>query len=394
MAAVIDTILIEDVVGEVRAALLSGGAVVEVQYRRPDDRVIPGAVFRGRVRKIDKGLNAAFVDIGEARDAFLRARDARGGTRSPRVERLIAEGATIVVSVVAAPADGKGARVAMADGAPGEGVGLMEPAPGLAAEVLARFLDDQVVTVGVDGAAALADVRAAVATRPGFAGTVDLVSRPGSLFEAHGVEAALAEARQRQVAVPGGGQVTFDATEALHVIDVDSSGRAGRAGRGALDLNMAAMLVVARQVRLRGLAGALVVDAVRMARGADRDAVVAALRAAFAGDPGAPTVHGVSALGLIEVSRQRSGASLSAYLGGGDEVSPETAAYMALRAVLRAFQPQLGARWRLACAVPVAALLDGKLAAQRAATAAALGADLQVVGDDGRGTESWDVGPL
>lgn len=394
---VIDTILFEDTVGETRAALLGGGAVVEVRHRRPTDRVLPGAIFRGRVRKVDKGLNAAFVDIGEERDAFLRARDAGRAAGAPRIERLIAEGAMVSVAVAASPAAGKGARVAAVDEGHGDAVGLFRPAPGLVAEVLDDFSDDGLQTIGTDGAPAARAVREWLARHSGFGGEVSHAAEPASLFAAHGVEAALATAVQRRVALPGGGSVTFDRTAALHVVDIDTDGRAGVAGRGELDVNLAAMAVIGRQLRLRRLGGAMVIDAVRMTRDDDRDAVVQGLRDAVADDPVATKVFGVSALGLVELSRQRQGLSLAEYLCGpgceGAGPTAETAAFMGLRAVQRSVRTQLGARWRLQCADAVAAMLTGPLAAEFAAVTAGLGVDLQVEADPKRGMETCELVP-
>lgn len=387
---VIDTILVENTVGETRAALLSGGVVVEVHHRRPTDRLLPGAVFRGHVRKIDKGLNAAFVDIGEARDGFLRARDAARtpGSGAPRIERLIAEGAKVSVAVVTAPAAGKGARLRLADEGHGDAVGLVQQAPSLVGDVLDSFMDKSVGVVRADGAAALADVRGWFDGHPGFTAEVETAD-PATLFEAQGVDAVIDMALQHRVPVPGGGSVAFDRTEALHVVDVDSDGRVNVAGRSGLDLNMAAMTVIGQQLRLRNLGGGIVIDAVRMTREADRQAVVGTLREVVADDPAATKVFGVSAMGLVEVSRQRRGLSLAEYLRG--DGAAETAAYGALRMALRSVRPQLGTRWRLRCAEDIAATLTGPLAASLETVAGGLGVDLKVEGDPERVPENSEV---
>ncbi len=390
----IDTILFEDTVGELRAALVKDSVVVEVLHQRPGSHAVAGARYRGRVRKIDRGMNAAFVDIGEARDGFARARDlARGSTgagktRSARVETLVAEGQYLGVRVVAAPHGDKGARLVpdaeVVDDGP---VGLAQAAPGLVAEVLDRYCG-LAVAVSVDGVGLEQQVAQwAARQQPPAQVGIEAVRRASSLFEERGVEAAIAEALGREVALPGGGRVVFDRTEALHVIDVDSGGRPGKGGRGAYDLNLAAMDVVARQVRLRRLAGAIVIDAVRMQERMDGDAVLRRLRAGFANDPVATEVLGYSRMGLIEVSRQRSGVALADLLTE-DALS---AAYGALRMMQRSANPQAGVHWRLVCGAEVAEALSGPLSAEFMRIINGLGLIVEICSEAERGRGQEEV---
>ena len=253
----------------------------------------------------------------------------------------------------------------------------MQAAPGLVVEVLEKYFNPETV-VAVDGLGLDREVAGWVAEqRSDIAVEVKHAIRPSSLFEERGVEAAIADALGREVQIPGGGRVVFDRTEAMHVIDIDSAGRPGKGGRGAFDLNVAAMDVVTRHVRLRRLAGAIIVDAVRMQSRTDGDAVLERLREGFVDDPVPTEVLGFSRPGLIEISRQRGGISLADLLTAdekcGREADPLSAGYGALRKMQRAANPQVGVRWRLVCAPEVAAVLKGPLSSDFARVAAALG---------------------
>jgi Ribonuclease G/E len=69
------TIIIDSGPGETRGALLRAGVVWDVVHHRNAEPSLVGAIYRGRVRKVDHGLNGAFVEIGQGPQAYLRARD-------------------------------------------------------------------------------------------------------------------------------------------------------------------------------------------------------------------------------------------------------------------------------------------------------------------------------
>jgi ribonuclease G len=63
-------------IGETRVALIEGGIVTELHIERRGDRNVVGDVYLGKVTRVLPGMNAAFVDIGLDRAAFLHADDA------------------------------------------------------------------------------------------------------------------------------------------------------------------------------------------------------------------------------------------------------------------------------------------------------------------------------
>ena len=186
------------------------------------------------------------------------------------------------------------------------------------------------------------------------------------------IEAAFAEALVPTAALPGGGRLTIEVTEAATMIDVDLGGAAGdrdSAARRILAANRAAAAAAARQVRLRGLAGPIVIDFVSMRHPQHRDEVRAAVHAAFVGDPGEPQLLGWTRLGHFELTRRRRRAPLHELVlerteDGGRRRSPATVALAALRAAGREAAGARGtAALTLRLAPPAAAALAGEAAA-------------------------------
>lgn len=60
---------------EVQIALLENGKLVEIHYQKTNDNFTVGDIFVGRIKRLMPGLNAAFVDIGHPKDAFLHYTD-------------------------------------------------------------------------------------------------------------------------------------------------------------------------------------------------------------------------------------------------------------------------------------------------------------------------------
>lgn len=127
------------------------------------------------------------------------------------------------------------------------------------------------------------------------------------------IDTALAE----RIALESGIEVLFEPGETLCAIDVDSAtagGRQGRAPRRPMEINLEAAPAIAQQLRLRNIAGAVVIDFVTMRSNYDRDKVQAALAEALADDPVPTQLYGFTRLGHFELTRARRGATLKAQL--------------------------------------------------------------------------------
>src|SRR6204780_1384674 len=113
-------ILINASTHEARAAVVESGVLQEVFIERPNRRGLMSNIYKGRVSRVLPGMQAAFIDIGMERTAFLHASDildtrhAGLGLEAPRSENirsLVAEGNEILVQVVKDPLGTKGARL-------------------------------------------------------------------------------------------------------------------------------------------------------------------------------------------------------------------------------------------------------------------------------------------
>ena len=113
-------ILINASLHEARAAVVENGVLQEVFLERASRRGLISNIYKGRVSRVLPGMQAAFIEIGLERTAFLHASDifdarhADTGIEPPRTESiraLVAEGNEILVQVVKDPLGTKGARL-------------------------------------------------------------------------------------------------------------------------------------------------------------------------------------------------------------------------------------------------------------------------------------------
>ncbi len=281
------------------AVVADDGALQDVALWRPGRPDGVGDVYRARVSAHVQGLAGAFLTLPGA-DGFLP--DSEGGAGA-------IEGALLTVRITRAGQGGKGPRLSaklpQAEGAPGlVAPGLVAPglvAPGLVArgpspvERLAeRFPDAAIVT---DDPAVAAQLRPRLGDRVSFAGTV---------LDA-GLADQIAALDETEIALPGGLRASIHPTPALVAIDVDMAAATGaRQPKQAAQLaaNLAAMPALARQIRLRNLSGAILIDpaGISVKR---RLLLRPALEAALAADPMHPRLIGFTGLGLIEILRPR-----------------------------------------------------------------------------------------
>ena len=120
-----------------------------------------------------------------------------------------------------------------------------------------------------------------------------------------------------RIALQSGVEVLFEPGETLCAVDVDSAGAGGRQGRAPrrpVDVNLEAAPAIAQQLRLRNIAGAVVIDFVTMRSAYDRDKVQALLAEHLANDPVPTQIYGFTRLGLFELTRARRGPTLAAQL--------------------------------------------------------------------------------
>lgn len=289
--------------GEVRAAAVADGELVDYALWRPGVPDGCDDLYIGRVTARVPAMAGAFVALPNA-EGFLP--DTEGGADATAGELL-------PVRVTRAAQGGKGprltARLSSAEqglaGAETGPVRLLRRGPGAVQRLAAQY---PAAPVLID------DLAVAAALRPALGARLQSV-RKAFDEDIAGQAAALAAPT---VALPGGARLHIVPTPALTAIDVDASGASTERREKAaaqLVLNRGMIPALARQIRLRNLSGAILVDFAGMpAR--RRPALGRELAAALAADPLGPRLLGFTALGLAEIVRPRRHPPLHELLAG------------------------------------------------------------------------------
>lgn len=140
---------------------------------------------------------------------------------------------------------------------------------------------------------------------------VKLYNEKVPVFDFYRIERQISELYNKKVSLPSGGSIVIDQTEALVAIDVNS-GKATKEQNVegmAVATNLEAAKEIARQLRLRDLAGLVVIDFIDMFDSRNRRAVEKTIRDALEWDRARIQIARLSMFGLLEMSRQRLGAS-------------------------------------------------------------------------------------
>jgi Ribonuclease G/E len=287
-------ILAEASPGEVRTALLLGGRLTEAWVERPARPDGVGDLHRGRVVAISVAMSGAFVALAGNETGFL-PESAASAPRQP-IKEAVQEGQILGLRVTRAAQGGKGPRLsavltgaeaALIAAAPAGAARLVARGPCAAERLAARHPN---AVIHVSGAALVAQLRPALGDR--------VQAQHGAVFDEE-IEGDFAALSESAVPLPGGGVLHIQTTRALTALDVDSGGT----GDGLARFNETALPEIARQIRLRNLSGAILLDVAGLSA-KRRQALLEPLRAALAPDRLARLV-GLTGLGLVEIVRDR-----------------------------------------------------------------------------------------
>lgn len=446
MVSAVADVLIEASPAETRAAFIDGEGRLLRFFREPHHRPsLVDGIYMGRVTALDKASGGAFVDIGVPAAGYLpRAKGLTEGqtlmvqvlrdgwgekgpvlTRAPALRgrylafqpggkgvesergvpknRMVqdirdglskaAEGRiTIRRPALDLPLERLRNEVALlsdewsdveSKAKAQERLGCLCPPPGLARRLLRdTCLQEEVY---IDDRSLFTALKAEIGARmPDLKARIVHHDKSPGLFEAAEVEAAWLEALERRVPISGGGRLTIDETEALVAVDIDSGNVRGGAD-GIRRANLAAMTECARQIVLRNISGLIVIDPITMSNRGHRKQIVEALRREMKGDDRATDVLGMSAAGLIEMTRQRQGPSLTADALAAPAESIALAAECEAAALLRRALRLQGVGRPVAVArCNIADALQGPLADALAETERRLGQSLELRRDDAK----------
>jgi ribonuclease E len=142
---------------------------------------------------------------------------------------------------------------------------------------------------------------------PSHVRRVKLHSESTPLFQRYGVEDQLSAMYQPLVQLKSGGYLVINPTEALVSIDINSgrSTREHNIEQTAFATNLEAAAEIARQLRLRDMAGLIVIDFIDMEQSSHVRKVEKAMKEALKNDRARIQVGRISSFGLMEMSRQR-----------------------------------------------------------------------------------------
>ena len=343
------TLFLDVGVGETRGVVQLRGRPERLLLHRSDAQPEQalGARVRARVRRVDRALNLAFLDLGTRPDAV-----------APLLkETPLVEGGALEVEITVEARGwslekGPGVRVlAASDG----------PAPQLLAPALS--LEERLQAFAP---------RARIVRGPEAREAAD-EAQEQALATVHGM--------------PEGGSLSIEPTRALIAVDVDVGDRRGadskRVTRAA---NLLALAETARLLRLKGLAGLIVVDLA--GRGHDGDALARAAREAFHADQPGVALGPISRFGAFEISKPWRERPLAERLGDAPgRLSAQTVALQAARALEREGRAASGARLTLQVEPSVAAAFEPL----RGGLAERLGPRFEVVAEPRFARERFEI---
>lgn len=371
-------------------ALIEEGKLVEFATERSQSESLVGSFYKGRVVNVLPGMQAAFVDIGHKKNAFLYVDDVlhphleKQPKIKPSIEELLKVGQEVVVQVMKESLRGKGPRVTTHYSLPGRwivympiadyvavskkiqresertrlkvlceqmrnhGEGIIvrtvsqdeqreavqgdldflrtqwdmiqerakqSEAPSLLHQdlsIVQRLIrdaldptQDELVINNTRGAEE-AEVYLSEMTN-GVHIPIKIYHGTESIFKTYGIRDQLDKGLSRKVTLSSGGTIVWDHTEALTVIDVNTSKYTG--GYSLEDTvtltNLQAAEEIARLIRLRDVGGIIVIDFIDMEQEAHRQSVVDILELIMKKDRAKSQIVGWTKLGLLEITRKK-----------------------------------------------------------------------------------------
>lgn len=146
---------------------------------------------------------------------------------------------------------------------------------------------------------------------------VDLHRERQPILEYFRVNAAIRESLKPRVDLPSGGYIIIEPTEALTVVDVNSGSftRSTTSRETVLWTNCEAATEIARQLRLRNIAGVIIIDFIDMDYRKDQLQVLEHFNKQLRVDKARPQIAQLSELGLVELTRKRQGQNIYELFG-------------------------------------------------------------------------------
>lgn len=408
-------LIIEVSPSNISIALLENKQLVELHKEKSNIRFSVGDIYLGRVKKIMPGLNAAFIDVGSEKDAFLHYLDlgpqflslnkfvkaclTKKG-KSPSLQRfknepdidkngkianVLMPGQPVLVQIVKEPISTKGPRLSSEISLAGRNMVLIPFADKVSVSqkiesaeernrlrtliqsikpknygvivrtvaetkkvatfdnelrglvrkwevafenlksnsipyrvigevsrtsaLLRDALNGSFNSIVVNDEDAYQEIKDYICTiAPEKEKIVKLYKGEEAIFEHFGVEKQIKTLFGKTVSIRSGAYLIIEHTEALHVIDVNSGNRSKAAKdqeTNALEVNLAAVDEIARQLRLRDMGGIIVVDFIDMLDNEHRQQVYEKMKNLMGAQKAKHNILPLSKFGLMQITRQR-----------------------------------------------------------------------------------------
>ncbi|WP_333784014.1 Rne/Rng family ribonuclease [Thermocrinis sp.] len=351
--------------------LFEGEEVIKVRVDKKGASKLVGSIFKGKVKRLAKGMGGVFIDIGLEKEAYL-----------PLKGEEVKVGESLLVQVVREGIGEKGAKLTTKIKIPGKYIVYMPESQEVKCSsklskeekwdminFIADHLDKEGVILRTPSARAkkeeiLKELEVLRKTYMKLKDQLEILKKPQILWEdppeylslirsywydmetifcndveiwykimgfleeferslmkrvfyikqthdAFLLKNALRKISQRYVWLRGGGYIVIDETEAMTVIDVNSGDPCGDTQEeNALKTNLEAAEEIAKQIVLRDLGGIIMIDFIDMKSQENKDKVMNALKEALRDDLCNVQIYGFTKLGVLEMARKRAGKSV------------------------------------------------------------------------------------
>lgn len=405
-----EEILINTTPNETRVALVDNGMLQEVLIERNRKSSNLGNIYIGRVEKVLPGLQAAFIDIGLARSAFMHVTDVcsqekiirleaqtkeNNEVNYPSISKMVHEGQKIIVQVYKDAIGSKGARVTCKLSIPSRFLVLLPNEPevktlsiritdeeerlrllqllgdlgtdsphgviartnaekssvkdlerdfnflhklwkkveerikkgkfnqlvyqefNLPTKIIRDFISQDVRSIRTDSFTVFLDLKKFIKSFvPEWKGELVHYKGVRPIFDFHNIDDEINHALHKFVPLKSGGNLVIDQNEAMTTIDVNTGKFVGFKNQEetVYRTNLEAAQMIARQLRLRNLGGIIIADFIDMQDEEHKKQVLSNLEKYLEQDPTRTYVHGLTQLGLVEITRKRTTENLQQML--------------------------------------------------------------------------------
>ena len=387
-------IIIQQEPNQFQVAIVEDGRLAEYYLQKDDASPVVGSIYRGIVESVLPGMQAAFIDIGWERSAYLALEDIMLNDEAvkPNIGDILKAGQSVIVQIKKEAVDAKGPKVTMELSLQGRtmvlipgkyqvniskkitdsckrqelktladtillddrydmplGVIIRTAAEDCSSEELQqefywlqekwKKLQESMRQVQKPGLVAIDQHMAARIIRecvqdgnllgiyvndvtlyealqqqiPERSIRFKLHLREENLIEAFQLDGEIRTLHKRRVHLASGAELVIDRTEAMNVIDVNTASFIGKKELAdtIIATNLEAAKEIAHQIRLRNLSGIILIDFIDMKQAEHQEQVLKTLETVLKQERVKTKVHGISHLGLVEVTRQRTRAPLT-----------------------------------------------------------------------------------